>query len=175
MVATTQITGTDVFRWIADNIVSIVIVLGFFIEIAPIKINPISIILNIIYKPIKKYIEDIKLELKEDIDNVKKELKEDIDSLKQQQESNKDSVNKLIETLDMSEISRIRWEIIEFSNTIDNDQLHTRDEYRHIIDENEKYHNLIKKYNLTNGIIDEEFEKINDHYNSNKDCSSFRF
>ena len=75
----------------------------------------------------------------------------------------------------MAEISRIRWEIIEFSNSIENDQLHVRDEYRHIKDEYKKYELLIKKYNLENGIITEEIEKINKHYDENKNSNSVYF
>ena len=75
----------------------------------------------------------------------------------------------------MAEISRIRWTIIEFSNSISNGQLHVRDEYRHMKDEYKKYENLIDKYNLENGIVTEEIEKITKHYNDNKNTPSVYF
>ena len=54
-------------------------------------------------------------------------------------------------------------------------QKHTRDEYRHIKDDNRRYHALISKYQMENGVIDEEMEKINSHYDANKDSTSVYF
>lgn len=154
----------------------ILIFLSIFVEITPIiKFNPISWISNIIYKPIYKYIDTIKIDINKDINSVRDELKEEIDQIKLEQTSEKDSINELVKSIEMNEISRIRWEIIEFSNTLENGQLHIRDEYRHIIDDNKRYHSLIKKYGLENGVIDEEFEKIKNHYESNKNSPAVYF
>ena len=81
----------------------------------------------------------------------------------------------LISSTELSEISRIRWNILEFANSIDNDQKHIRDEYRHIKDEAKRYHALIEKYDIDNGIIDEEMEKINKRYEENKSSSAVYF
>ena len=83
--------------------------------------------------------------------------------------------DELIYSNEMAEISRIRWTIIEFSNSLANGQLHVRDEYRHIKDEYKKYEGLIEKYDLENGIVTEEIEKINNHYNEFKDTPSVYF
>ena len=94
----------------------------------------------------------MKEEFKKEIEDLRKDLTNQIDSLREDQEKEKEAIDELIYSNEMSEISRIRWEIIEFSNSIENGQLHVRDEYRHIRDEHKKYESLIQKYNLENGI-----------------------
>ena len=42
-------------------------------------------------------------------------------------------------------------------------------------DDNIRYHTLIEKYELSNGLIDEEMMKINEHYENNKDNTSVYF
>lgn len=169
------ITFVEVLQWFADNFYKIVLVLAIFFEITPIKFNPITWVLNLIYKPIREEIKDLKDELNTKIDSVKDDLKTEIDQLKIEQVQNKETITELIKSNEMTEISRLRWEIIEFANSIDNNQKHTRDEYRHIKDDNRRYHALIAKYELENGVIDEEMEKINNHYDANKDSTSVYF
>lgn len=169
------ITLMDVLQWFGDNFYKILLGLGIVFEITPIKFNPITWVLNLIYKPIREEIKKLKDELNTKIDSVKEDLKTEIDQLKTEQVQNKETVTELIKSNEMSEISRLRWEIIEFANSIDNNQKHTRDEYRHIKDDNRRYHALIAKYELQNGVIDEEMEKINNHYDTNKDSTSVYF
>ena len=128
-----------------------------------------------IFRPIRKELADMKEEFKKDIEILRSDLTAQIDSLREDQEENKKAVDELIYSNEMSEISRIRWEIIEFSNSIENGQLHVRDEYRHIKDDHKKYELLIKKHNLENGITTEEIEKINKHYEENKGTTSVYF
>lgn len=160
---------------ISDNIIPITVFLSIFIEISPIKINPISLLSSIIFRPLRDDMKKMKTEINQRIDDVKNELKTDIDSIKEQQEKEKVQIKELIKSSEVAEISRIRWEIIEFSNSLDNDQKHIRDEYRHIIDDRKRYLYLIDKYGLTNGLIDEEYEKIKTHYDANKSGSSMYF
>lgn len=72
-----------------------------------------------------------------------------------------DAVEKKI---DENEIDRIRWEILEFANTCRKGERHTKDEFTHIIAQNDKYHNILKQYNMTNGQIDADFEYIKGLY-----------
>ena len=164
-----------ILSWCANHIIEIIIFLSIFVEISKIKIKPISALANFIFKPIRKEILELKESMQKDMENMKKELSDEIQSLKIDQENEKKAIDELIEANEMSEISRIRWEIIEFSNSIDNGQLHVRDEYRHIKDEHKKYEALIEKYNLENGITTEEIEKINKHYEENKNNNSVYF
>lgn len=174
MVTTEQVLQW-MLQWAYEHALGILVFVGIFVEITPIKISPITWLLNFLFKPIRTEMTDMKNDLNNNITNVKNELKEEINVIKQQQLEDKNSILELIKSNEMSDISRIRWEIIEFSNSIDNDQLHTRDEYRHIIDDNRRYHALITKYGLENGIIDDEFNKIYTHYENNKGSSSVYF
>lgn len=169
------LTITDVFEWLWQNLLAICAIIGIFVEITPIKFNPITSLLNLFYKPLKKDISDMKVELNDKIENVRTDLKGEIDAIKVNQISIQAQINEMVKDIDIEEIRRIRWEILEFSSSIDNNQLHTRDEYRHIKDDMKKYHALIDKYGLTNGLIDEESEKIEKHYEENKNTTTFYF
>lgn len=164
-----------IFDMISNNFISIIVFLSIFIEISPIQINPISLLSSIIFRPLRDDMKKMKTEINQRIDDIKNELKTDIDSIKEQQEKEKVQIKELIKSSEIAEISRIRWEIIEFSNSLDNDQKHNRDEYRHIIDDRKRYLYLIDKYELTDGLIDEEYEKIKTHYDANKSGSSMYF
>ena len=165
------ITAVDVINWCWNHLLEILVGLSFFIEFTPIKINPISIFLKLLFKPIRNDISEMRNNIEKNMGNLKTELKNDIQEVKNQQNNELLTIDKILESQDLAEMSRIRWEIIEFSNSIENGQLHVRDEYRHIKDDNKKYHKLIEQYHLENGIIDEEMEKINEHYERHKDSS----
>lgn len=170
-----DITFIDVLSWIGNHIVAIILVLSVFFEISKIKLNPISWLMKLLFKPMKKDIEDLKAELKSDISNMEHKLSDEIDSVRREVNSEHTRIDDLISSNELSEISRIRWSIIEFANSLENNQKHVRDEYRHIKDEAKRYHTLISKYNLENGIIEEEMQKINKRYEENRDSSSVYF
>ena len=165
----------SVLTCMSYHIVEIIIFLSIFIEVSKVKFNPISSLIKFIFKPIRTEIEELRKEFKEDIKNLRDDLTNQIDSLREDQEKEKEAIDELIYSNEMAEISRIRWTIIEFSNSLTNGQLHVRDEYRHIKDEYRKYEGLIEKYDLENGIVTEEIEKINKHYEENKDTPSVYF
>lgn len=164
-----------IINFLSENVLFIFAFLSIFIEIVPIKIKPISWLMKLIFKPVKEDITNLENKLSSDISDVKEELKQEIDQIRSEQTKSKENMDKLIESLEMTEISRIRWEIIEFANTIKNNQLHTRNEYLHIKDDIRKYHELIAKYNLQNGIIDDASEEIDKHYDENKNSMSVYF
>ena len=169
-------TLIDILGLSYGNIVIILLVVAsIFIEITPIKLNPIKWIISFIFKPINEEIESMKEEINTKFDTLEENIKKEIELMREEQNTQKESIEDLLKVNEMNEISRIRWEIIEFANSIENKQLHIRDEYRHIIDDNKRYHSLIEKYELDNGIIDEEFEKIEKHYKENKNTNSVYF
>ena len=170
-----ELTVVEVVQWIWSHIVQIVLVLSFFFEISKVKVKPLSWIMKLLLKPIREEMDEMKKELNANIDSVREEMKSEIDSLLNQQISENERIDSLIEANEMTEISRLRWEIIEFSNSIENGNKHIRDEYRHIKDDAKRYHTLISKYNLDNGIIEEEMQKINKHYEANKGTSTVYF
>lgn len=170
-----DLTVLEVLNFLWDHILSITVILGVFFEISKIQINPISWLANLFYKPLRKDMADMENRINQNMDNMKTELKSDINALKDAQLVQEKKIEDLIKVQETNEISRIRWEILEFSRSLVNKQLHTRDEYLHIKDDNKKYHELIDKYELTNGIIDEEMEKINEHYEDHKESTSVYF
>ena len=170
-----ETTLMDVLLWLKENILQIIVVLGIFFEITPIKINPISWIMKFLFRPIRDELKDMKEELNKKIDSVEQTLKGEINQVRAEQKKENNRIDELIRSNDMNEISRIRWEIIEFSNSIDNGQLHTRDEYRHAKDNERRFRSLMQKYDLQDGVFDEEAEKINKHYNDHKDTTSVYF
>lgn len=168
-------TIQSILNWSSNHVIEIIIFLGLFVEFSKIKINPISAILKFIFKPIRKEITDFREEMRIDMENLRKELKEEINSIRLDQEKEQETLNELIYANEMAEISRIRWEIIEFANSIGNGQIHLRDEYRHIKDDYNKYKSLIKKYDLKDIDVDEEMEKIEKHYKDHKDTPNLLF
>ncbi|QNM12751.1 MULTISPECIES: hypothetical protein [Bacillota] len=67
-------------------------------------------------------------------------------------------------TVDQNEIDRIRYEIMDFANSCRNHRQHTKEEYHHIVDINTKYHRLIKKHGIENGVLDTEYAYIERTY-----------
>lgn len=150
------ITFTQVWGYVKD-VAGMVAVIGVFVEITPIKINPISLICNKLgnafIKDLKKDIKDLKTDigtLKDNLDDTKKELNNKIDK-------NKD-------TEDERYVMQLRGEILNFSNSCIKKELHTKDEFDHIIDTHAEYERIIEEKNLTNGRVDIEFEYIQEIY-----------
>ena len=161
--------------WMSHHVIEIIIFLSIFIEVSKIKFNPLSSLVKFIFRPIHNEIEEMRKEFKQDIKELKEDLTAQIESIREDQEKEKESIDELIYSTEMAEISRIRWSIIEFSNSLTNGQLHVRDEYRHINDEYKKYDQLVKKYDLEDSGIIEEIDKIKKHYEENKSTPSMYF
>lgn len=66
--------------------------------------------------------------------------------------------------VDENEKDRIRWEVLDFANTCRNGIRHTKDEFQHVIDLNQKYKKLLKRTNDENGVFDAEYAYIRDLY-----------
>jgi hypothetical protein len=66
----------------------------------------------------------------------------------------------LEKTIDENEMDRIRWEILDFANSCRSHRRHTKDEFTHIISQNDKYHQLLDKYEMENGVFDVEYAYI---------------
>lgn len=129
----------SIIDWIGKHLWTVIIAIPTIIQITPIKINPWSAL----FKWIGKLITN----------NACNKL----DSLVTQ-------MDKLEKTIDANEKDRIRWEILDFANSCRNDRKHSRDEFQHIVDLNDKYKALLKKTNDSNGVFDIEFKYIKDLY-----------
>ena len=140
--------GKMTFGEIAQNAALIIVIISVFIEITPIKINPISSLLSWLGGKI----------------NVK--LIERIDA----QEKKLDQINT---TIDQNEIDRIRWEILNFSNSCRKDERHSKEEFEHIIKLHEKYQIIIEARHMKNGLIDVEYQYIEGLYRKCLEKNSF--
>ena len=74
------------------------------------------------------------------------------------------NVNNLEASIDANEKDRIRWEILDFANSCRNERKHSRDEFQHIVDLNDKYKRLLQKTEDSNGVFNIEFKYIQDLY-----------
>lgn len=135
-------------------------VLGL-IEITPIKINPFGSFMKYLGKWFNK-------DMEEQIQKSNEEVKKQIDTLyaemSHQTEEIRvdfgDKLSVLTKTVDGNETDRIRYEILDFANSCRNGRQHSKDEFHHIVEINEKYHKLIEKNGLTNGVLDAEYAYI---------------
>jgi len=149
-----------------QNLVSGIIALGVamsvFVEITPIKINPVSSLLKFIGT-------NINAELKTEISD----LKAEISDVKSQVELTNGTVHKVDTKVDDNEIDRIRWEILDFANSCRNKRKHTREEFLHIMALNAKYHSILDERGKKNGQIDIEYEYIEGLYKKCLENNSF--
>ena len=132
----------EVLNWIKLNFPTIgwiLLILSIFIQITPIKISPWSALFKWVGKKITN------------------NACHKIDSLITK-------VSDLETSIDANEKDRIRWEILDFANSCRNNRKHSRDEFQHIVDLNDKYKRLLKKTNESNGVFDIEFKYIQDLY-----------
>lgn len=136
------------WNWIGNHIWTLVVVLSVFIEIVPIKWNPLSSIFKWIGKKITS--------------ETTKELKQI-----------KDDLNEQRTMIEENEKDRIRWEILDFANSCRNGRKHTKDEYQHIIALNDKYKDLLEKTGDKNGVFEAEYEYIKKLYAERQEKNDF--
>lgn len=191
----------NMIKEVIKNLAFVGIIFGVFFEIVPIKIHPIQWLIKFIFKPVRKDIEGMKKEFGEKIEALDKKIdhnqekvyeqmgaineyisgidvkldsvREDIDSLKGSVNEHENKIQELLTAQDMDSIARIRWEILEFANAIENGQRRTRDSFLLCKDQYKRYHVLLDRHGMSNGLLDDEMNKINKYYEEHKDSSSF--
>ena len=94
--------------------------------------------------------------------DIQKDLKDLKDALKEQ--------NKKINE---NEKDRIRWEILDFANSCHNGKNHTYDEFKHIMELNDKYKKLLRETDDENGVFDVEYEYIRGLYKEKRLNNTF--
>ena len=75
-----------------------------------------------------------------------------------------DKLDEMSKDQDEDKMSRKRWEILSFSDSLKAGNKHSRDSFHHIFETNSKYHDLIDKHGFKNGLIDVEMEYITQVY-----------
>ena len=98
----------QILNWIGQHIVHIILVLSVFIQIAPVKINPWTSLIKWIGRVLTYNINEklIKMET---------------------------NLNILSSSVDENQKDRIRWEVLDFSNSCKQGRRHSKDQFQHII------------------------------------------
>ena len=100
-------------------------------------------------------------------------MKSLVDKIQADQKAQREVLDKLVAEQENDTVSCIKWEVIEFENSILNGVKHTRDQYRHILDRSKKYERLVKSKNVKVSAEDiekirESTELIQNHYDKNR-------
>lgn len=137
-----------ILEWLSTNFLQIIVIASIFIQISPIKWNPITSFISWFGSLITKDIAD-KLD----------DLTDDVVAIQEQ--------------VDENEKDRIRWEILNFANSCRNNCKHTKDEFQHIIALNDKYKKLLELTDDTNGVFEVEYEYIQQLYHDRQIKNDF--
>lgn len=133
----------EIFNWILENWAFCAFSLGIVIQFTPaIKWNPFTAFFGWLGKVIVKPVSEQLAKLQTEIEEIKSEQK----MIRSEQKAD--------------EKDRIRYEVLSFANSCRNGGRHTRDEFQHIIDLNDKYEKLLEETNDTNGVFTEEYRYI---------------
>ena len=138
----------QILNWIGQHIVHIILVLSVFIQIAPVKINPWTSLIKWIGRVLTYNINEklIKMET---------------------------NLNILSSSVDENQKDRIRWEVLDFSNSCKQGRRHSKDQFQHIITLNDKYKKLLKKTEDKNGVFDAEYDYIQRIYKKLQETNDF--
>ena len=122
----------QILDWLVKNFLQVLIIFSIFIQITPIKWNPLTSLADWLAKIFTKDINESIEDMQEDI----KEIRDDMD------ENEKD---------------RIRWEVLSFANSCRVGRKHTQEEFRHIADLNDKYKILLERKKDKNGVFKTQY------------------
>ena len=128
-----------VLEWLSTNFLQIFVIASVFIQISPIKWNPITSFITWFGKLITKDISDKLDDLTDNVEAIQGQVNE-------------------------NEKDRIRWEILDFANSCRNGRKHTKDEFQHIIALNDKYKKLLELTHDKNGVFEVEYKYIQKLY-----------
>ena len=137
----------DIFKWVQEHWAFCAFCLTALIQFTPaIKWNPLTAFVKWLGKVISQPAMDQLSKMQTEIEEIKSEQR----LLRAERKAD--------------EKDRIRYEILGFANSLRNNSRHTRDEFQHIIDLNDKYEKLLKETNDTNGVFAEEYKYILEVY-----------
>lgn len=137
-----------VIQLVQENLLLTVIGVTCLIQISPIKINPWSAIM----KSIKKYLVG---DLMDEVQHVKSEVAN----------ANKEISNERVQ--------RIRWNILDFTNSCRRGTIHTREEWDHCIDELKWYVQYCQDKDIQNGVIEQSAIWLHRRYHDHLDKDDF--
>lgn len=154
----------------------VVLLLSIFIDINPkIKFNPIKAIIRYLGRWFNNSIQ-------KEIAGFKVEVNQKFDDLQKEQKAQRETLTKLVNDMDQKEASKLRWEVIDFETSILNDEKHSREQYRHILDSACKFFRMVESHELDIKVSEEDIQKlqeartfIQNHYDKNRADQSIIF
>lgn len=160
----------------AGDVMLFVTFVSIFLEVTPIKFNPLSFLANKIgtafHHSVDSRIEEYDRTLQEKIDKIDQQ----IDELQKQNKEQFKLLQNQSRDIDVAEVNRLKLEILNFGNKLSRQYKFTAEEYHTIMDCYTRYHDIIDKYDdMQNGKIDVEYKTIVTHFSQNKDSGEFRF
>ena len=146
----------EFFDWCLAHWSFVAFVLAIFMQFTPaIKFNPFTLLFGWIG-------ELITAEVRKDAEAQRKEIAE---------------IKAMIEAMDRTRMEdtkdTIRWEILNFATSCRNRIRHTKDDFEHVIAQNDKYVKLLAATNDTNGVFDEEYNYILRIYHDRQEKNDF--
>lgn len=144
----------------------IAFVLSWVFEFSKIKVNPWSWLL-------KQLAEALTKGVNERLDSISEVRTNQYNEMVSNLTETVEQLHNLNKRVDENEMQRIRWEILDFANSVKNGRKHSKDEYFHIMEMHEKYNRIIAYRGLQNGVVDIEYEIILDEYRHCRDNNDF--
>ena len=140
----------------------VILVLSIFIDWVPaIKISPIKWL----FKKLGQY---FNASVEKEIFDFKVEVNSKFTSLQYEQIKQREALDNLIQEEKRKEISRTRYEIIDFASELRNGIKHSRTQYRRVLDDFDKYVRIIN----SNEIEDENYRDEKENFDFIKEYYS---
>jgi len=158
----------DLIKEVMSNgwgVVGVVMLISIFIQITPIKINPLSWVGKCILSGMKWIGRQVNGELYEKIQETQNQLEEHLkqaDERFAREEKDKDE----------DKIGRLRWSILDFGYSVKT-KTYRREAFDHVFEDYEKYKKLLSKYGMKNGQTDRAMKQITDVYNERMNDPEF--
>lgn len=85
----------------------------------------------------------------------------------------KKELSEIRSQMDEDKKDTIRWEILNFATSCRSGIRHSKDDFEHVITQNDKYHRLLEKTGDTNGVFEEEYNYILRIYHERQEKNDF--
>ena len=118
------------------------------IEVAPIRINPWHSLLKWIGQVINGGLQTQMTEMKNELSDLKKDC-------------------------ELKNADDMRWEILNFANTCRQGVKHSKDEWRHVMDQLAKYEDYTESKGISNGVIEEDTRYLRELYHDRNSSNDF--
>ena len=159
--------------------------LGWFYVVLVIAL--VIILIPLVIESWKKFIKAIGLQSVEEVHDEKTEdaihhLEHEVEQYKENRIHDReqsfqiqheliDMINKITDSLNEiksdaleEKIERMRWKILDFASQLRNNQILCSEQFNYIFKTYDDYENILKKYDLTNGQVEESIKFIREKY-----------